>query len=192
MKLLKIIMVALVSLLLTSCGYNTMGDLDEEVKAAHSQVLSVYKKRADLVPNLVSVVKNYAAHEESVFTEVTESRAKAGQVTLPENATPEDVKKFSEAQKSFGNSLSRLLVVAENYPQLKADQGFLKLQDQLETIENQATASRNKYIRAIKEYNKVVRSFPNNLTASWFDHKIKPQVEFDDEEEIKKAPKIEF
>lgn len=180
------------ALSLTGCGYNSIQVADEAVNASHAQVLSVYKKRADLIPNLVEVVKGYAAHEQKVFIDVAEARAKAGQVTLPKDATPEQMKVFVDVQKSLGGSLSRLLAVAENYPQLKANEGFRDLQKQLEEVENQATAVRNKYIRSIQTYNSLVRQFPVNLTAAVFGYDKKPQVQFEDEAVIKKAPEVKF
>lgn len=180
------------TVLLSGCGYNTIQKQDEEVNSAHAQVLSVYQKRFDLIPNIVQVVKGYADHEKSVFTEVAEARASVGRVTLPKDATPEQAKEFMDSQKNFGSTLSRLLMVAENYPQLKADAGFRDLQRQLEEIESQATASRNKYIRSIKTYNTTVRSFPVNLTAMVFGYKAKPQVQFENEQEIRKSPQVKF
>ncbi len=195
MKLLKWLVSAIVMMsvaLLQGCGYNKIQSADEEVKSAHAQVLSVYKKRFDLVPNLVSIVKGYATHEQKVFTDVADARAKVGQIVLPDNATPEQVQEFANVQKNLGGALTRLLAVAENYPQLKANEGFRDLQRQLEEVENQATAARNKYIRSIKAHNTLVRQFPVNLTAMFFGYKEKPQMQFEDEATIKQAPKIQF
>jgi len=191
--MLKLAGLALV-LSLTGCGYNTFQSLDEEVKADWSEVLSQYQRRADLVPNLVKTVKGYADHEEKVFSEVAEARAKVGSI----QATPELINdeaafaKFQQAQSEMTSALSRLLVVAENYPQLKADAGFRDLQAQLEGTENRVTVARNRYIQAVKEYNIAVRSFPNNLTASMFGYKPKPSFTVENEKEISKAPTVDF
>lgn len=191
----KVIMFFLAIFAITSfsgCGYNSIQKNDEAVNAAHAQVLSVYKKRADLIPNLVETVKGYASHEKEVFAEVTTARAKATQITLPSNATPEQAQAFLESQKGLQSSLSRLIAIAENYPQLKADQGFRDLQRQLDEVETQATAVRNKYIRSIQAYNSTVRRFPTNITAAIFGYERKPQLQFEDEAEIKKSPKVTF
>ncbi|HSH73947.1 MAG TPA: LemA family protein [Methylophilaceae bacterium] len=191
--MLKLAGLALV-LSLTGCGYNTFQSLDEEVKADWSEVLNQYQRRADLVPNLVKTVKGYADHEEKVFTEVAEARAKVGSI----QATPELINdeaafaKFQQAQSEMTSALSRLLVVAENYPQLKADAGFRDLQAQLEGTENRVTVARNRYIQAVKAYNIAVRSFPNNLTASMFGYKPKPSFTVENEKEISKAPSVDF
>ncbi|MDO8523622.1 MAG: LemA family protein [bacterium] len=187
-----VLAVAVLFLTLSGCGYNTIQNQDEGVKSAHAQVLSVYKKRADLIPNLVEVVKGFAAQEKSVLVGVTEARAKATQVTLPADATPQQMKAFLDSQKALGASLGRLLAVAEAYPQLKSDVGFLNLQRQLDEVESQATAARNKYIRSIRQYNITVRSFPVNLTAMFFGYKEKPQMQFEDEQAIKKTPQVKF
>lgn len=179
---------------LTGCGYNTFQTLDEEVKADWSEVLNQYQRRADLVPNLVKTVKGYADHEEKVFTEVADARAKVGSI----QATPELINdeaafaKFQQAQSEMTSALSRLLVVAENYPQLKADAGFRDLQAQLEGTENRVTVARNRYIQAVKEYNIAVRTFPNNLTASALGYKAKPSFTVENEKEISKAPAVDF
>ena len=191
----KVVMFFLAIFAITSfsgCGYNSIQKNDEAVNAAHAQVLSVYKKRADLIPNLVEIVKGYASHEKKVFTEVATARAKATQIALPSNATPEQAQAFLESQKGLQSSLSRLIAIAENYPQLKADQGFRDLQRQLEETETQATAVRNKYIRSIQAYNDTVRKFPTNITAWLFGYERKPQLQFEDETEIKKSPKVIF
>lgn len=188
----KYLLVFAAALSLSGCGYNAIQSADEAVNAAHAQVLSVYKKRADLIPNIVEVVKAEASFERSTLEAVVNARAKATQVTLPANATPEQVKAFMEAQKEVGSGLSRLLAVAESYPQLKANAGFQDLRRQLEQVETQATAVRNKYIRSIQSYNTLVRGFPVNLTAKMFGHKEKPQVQFEDEAVIKNSPRVQF
>ena len=184
----------LMVLSLTGCGYNTFQSLDEEVKASWSEVLNQYQRRADLVPNLVNTVKGYASHEKEVLTAVTEARAKVSSI----QATPELINdeaafaKFQQAQSQMTSALSRLLVVAENYPQLKADAGFRDLQAQLEGTENRVAVARNRYIKAVKEYNVAVRSFPNNLTAIMFGYKAKPSFTVENEKEISKAPAVNF
>lgn len=181
-----------VALTFSGCGYNSIQSWDEAVSSAHSQMLSVYQKRADLIPNLVNVVKGYAVHEKAVLTEVTAARAKVGQVILSPDAKPEQVAAFLKDQNTLSSALTRLLVVAENYPQLKADRNFLDLQQQLEVMESQATAARNKYIRSIETYNTTVRKFPVNITAAIFGYEKKLQMQFEDEREILKSPKVEF
>lgn len=191
MKQLVLLMM-LILFSVSGCGYNAIQEQDEAVSAAHAQMLSVYKKRFDLVPNLVEVVKAYAVHEETVFTEVAEARSKTGQVNLPVNASSEQMKSFLDDQKLLSSSLSRLIVVAENYPQLKADSGFRDLQRQLDEIETQATAVRNRYIRSIQTYNKTIRKIPVNVTAWIFGYHRKPQMQFEDGESIKNAPQVRF
>lgn len=185
---------ALLVLNLTGCGYNKFQSLDEESKASWSEVLNQYQRRADLVPNLVNVVKGYASHEKEVLTEVTNARAKVGsmQVTPEVLNDPEAFAKFQAAQGQLTSALSRLLVVAENYPNLKADQGFRDLQAQLEGTENRITVARNRYIETIKGYNVAVRSFPENLTAMMFGYKTKPSFAVENEKAISKPPTVEF
>jgi len=188
--------IALVALLLSlsGCGYNTFQSLDEESKASWSEVLNQYQRRADLVPNLVATVKGYAEHEEKVLTEVADARSKVGsmQVTPEVLNDPEAFAKFQAAQGQLTSALSRLMAVAENYPNLKADQGFRDLQAQLEGTENRVTVARNRYIETVKDYNVAVRSFPNNLTAMVFGYKAKPSFTVENEKEISSAPKVEF
>lgn len=179
---------------LTACGYNTFQSQDEEVKAQWSEVLNQYQRRADLVPNLVKTVKGYAEHEVKVLTEVTEARAKvSGIQATPELLNnPEAFAKFQAAQSQMSSALSRLMVVAENYPTLKADAGFRDLQAQLEGTENRITVARNRYIESIKAYNITVRSFPTNLTAMAMGYQAKPSFTVENEKEISKAPTIDF
>lgn len=191
-KMMVAMFLCVMTFSVSGCGYNSIQMQDEAVNAAHAQVLSVYKKRYDLIPNLVEVVKGYATHEKAIFTEVAEMRAKTGQATLSVNASVEETKAFLDSQKVLASSLSRLIAVAENYPQLKADQNFRALQQQLEEVETQATAARNKYIRAIQGYNAMVRQFPNNLTAAIFGYHPKPQMQFEDEGVIKQSPRVKF
>ena len=179
---------------LSGCGYNTLQSQDEAIKAGWSEVLNQYQRRADLVPNLVNTVKGYAAHEAKVLTEVTAARARVGQIA----ATPELVndpaalEKFQAAQGELTGALSRLLVVAENYPQLKADAGFRDLQAQLEGTENRITVARNRYIKAVQDYNVTVRSFPSNLTAMAFGHKTKANFTVENEKALAAPPKVDF
>lgn len=189
-KLLPVVLL----LSLSSCGYNQFQSLDEEAKASWSEVLNQYQRRADLVPNLVATVKGYAEHEEKVLTEVAEARSKVGslQVTPELLNDPEAFAKFQAAQGQLTSALSRLMAVAESYPNLKADQGFRDLQAQLEGTENRVTVARNRYIETIKNYNIAVRSFPNNLTAMMFGYTAKPSFTVENEKAISTAPKVEF
>jgi LemA protein len=179
---------------LGGCGYNTLQSSDEQVKAAWSEVVNQYQRRADLVPNLVNTVKGFAQQEKDVLLGVTNARAKVGSI----QATPDLVndpgafQKFQAAQGELTNALSRLLVVTENYPQLKSDQNFRDLQAQLEGTENRIAVARNRYIKAVQEYNVTVRSFPQNLTAMMFGFKQKAQFTVDNEKEISSAPKVDF
>jgi LemA protein len=179
---------------LSGCGYNALQSQDEAIKAGWSEVLNQYQRRADLVPNLVNTVKGYAAHEQAVLTGVTEARAKVGQV----QATPELVndaaafQKFQAAQAELSTALGRLLLVAENYPQLKADAGFRDLQAQLEGTENRITVARNRYIQAVQAYNTTVRQFPSNLTAMLFGMQTKANFSVENEKAIAAPPKVDF
>ena len=173
---------------LSGCGYNTLQSTDENITASWAEVLNQYQRRADLVPNLVNVVKGYAAHEKDVLTQVTEARAKVGAIqATPELINDEEAfKKFIAAQGQMTSAISRLLVVAENYPQLKADGLFRDLQAQLEGTENRITVARNRYIAAVKEFNITVRSFPTNLTAMLFGYKTKPGFTVENEKLFQK------
>jgi LemA protein len=184
----------LMALTLGGCGYNDLQRNDEAIKAAWSEVLNQYQRRADLVPNLVNTVKGYAAHEKDVLTRVTEARARVGAI----QATPELINnpqafaKFNAAQGEMASALSRLLVVAENYPRLKADAGFRDLQAQLEGTENRIAVARNRYIKAVQDYNLTVRQFPSNLTARLFNFEVKPNFTVENEKEIAQPPKVDF
>jgi LemA protein len=184
----------LLTLLLSGCGYNDLQRGDEQVKAAWSEVLNQYQRRADLVPNLVATVKGFAEQEKGVLTQVTEARARVGQVqATPELVNdPEAFAKFTAAQRDLGGALQRLLVVTENYPQLKSDANFRDLQAQLEGTENRIAVARNRYIKAVQEYNVMVRSFPGNLTAMLFGYKPKPNFAVEDEKAIATPPKVDF
>jgi len=182
------------TLLLGGCGYNTLQSQDQQIKASWAEVVNQYQRRADLVPNLVNTVKGYAAQEQQVLLGVTEARAKVGSI----QATPELVNdpqafaRFQAAQGELTSALSRLLVVAENYPQLKSDANFRDLQAQLEGTENRIAVARNRYIQAVQDYNVTVRSFPSNLTAMMFGFKEKAQFTVENEAEIAKPPKVDF
>jgi LemA protein len=194
MRKLVLGLTAFAGLLLSGCGYNAMQTQDEQIKAAWSEVLNQYQRRADLIPNLVNTVKGYAAQESSVLLGVTQARAKVGSI----QATPELVNdpaafaKFQAAQGELSSALSRLLVVTENYPQLKSDQNFRDLQAQLEGTENRITVARNRYIQAVQSYNVTVRSFPGNLTAMIFGYKPKPNFTVENEAAISKPPSVDF
>ena len=179
---------------LNGCGYNTMQMQDEQVKAAWSEVVNQYQRRADLIPNLVNTVKGYAAHEKEVLTQVTEARSRAGslQVTPELLNDPQAFEKFQRAQGDLSRSLSRLLAVSERYPQLKADANFRDLQAQLEGTENRITVARNRYIKSVQEYNVTLRSFPTNLTAIAFSYHIRPNFTVDNEKAIATPPTVDF
>jgi len=179
---------------LGGCGYNTLQRNDEQIKASWSEVVNEYKRRADLVPNLVNTVKGFAAHEKEVLLGVTNARAKVGsiQVTPELLGNPEAFATFQAAQGELSGALSRLLVVSENYPQLKSDANFRELQAQLEGTENRIAVARNRYIKSVQEYNVTVRSFPSNLTAMAFGHKEKPNFAAENEREIASPPKLDF
>lgn len=190
-RFIQTLVLVLMAATLSGCGYNTIQQKDEAVKAAWSQVLNVYKRRADLVPNLVATVKGYASHEQQVLTQVTEARSKVGSINV--NADdPASLAKFQQAQGELQSAIGRLLVVSENYPQLKADQNFLQLQAQLEGTENRITVERQRYIGTVQDYNTYIRQFPTNLTAMMFGYKPKPNFSVDNEAQIQEAPKVEF
>jgi len=179
---------------LSGCGYNTLQQTDESIKAAWSEVLNQYQRRADLVPNLVATVKGFAAQEQQVLLGVTNARAKVGSIqATPELVNdPQAFQRFAGAQGELTGALSRLIAIAENYPQLKSDANFRDLQAQLEGTENRIAVARQRYIRAVQEYNVTVRSFPSNLTAMLFGFKEKAQFAVENEKEIAKPPKVEF
>ncbi|QEY23208.1 LemA family protein [Neisseria animalis] len=179
---------------LSGCGYNTMQAQDEAANAAWSEVLNQYQRRADLIPNLVNTVKGYATHEEEVLTKVTEARSRVGSVQLSaeDAANPEKLKQFQEVQGELSGALSRLLVVSENYPQLKADQNFRDLQAQLEGTENRIAVARNGYIKAVQTYNTTLRQFPQNITAKIFGMETRANFSVENEKAVSDAPKVEF
>jgi LemA protein len=180
--------------LLTGCGYNDFQRLDEQSKAAWSEVLNQYQRRADLIPNIVNTVKGEANFEQDTLTKVVEARSKATSIQMtPEMLNnPEAMKKFQAAQGEIGSALSRLLVVTENYPNLKANQGFQDLRVQLEGTENRITVARNRYIKTIQEYNVLARSFPTNLTAMAFSYSPKPSFTVANEAQISAPPTVDF
>ena len=181
-------------LLLSGCGYNTLQSLDQQVKSSWAEVVNQYQRRADLIPNLVNTVKGYAQQERDVLLGVTEARAKVGSIqATPELVdNPEAFQRFQAAQAQLTGALSRLLAVAENYPQLKSDQNFRDLQAQLEGTENRIAVARNRYIKAVQEYNTTAKSFPTNLTAMMFGFKEKPNFSVENEKAISTAPKVDF
>ncbi len=180
--------------LLTGCGYNDFQRLDEQTKSAWSEVLNQYQRRADLVPNIVATVKGEAAFEQDTLTKVIEARAKATsiQVTPETLNNPEAFKKFQAAQGELGSALSRLMVVSEQYPNLKANQGFRDLRVQLEGTENRVTVARNRYIQTVQDYNVLTRSFPSNLTAMVFSYATKPNFTVQNEAAISAPPVVDF
>lgn len=194
MRNLRIFLAAILVLSLSSCGYNNFQTTDEQVKASWSEVLNQYQRRADLIPNLVNTVKGFAAQEQAVLLGVTNARAKVGslQATPELINNPEAFAKFQAAQGELSSSLSRLLVVTENYPQLKSDANFRDLQAQLEGTENRITVARNRYIKSVQEYNVAVRSFPSNITAKIFGYQPKPNFTVENEKEISKPPAVNF
>ncbi len=191
MRAMRFLLAVLLAASLSGCGYNEIQRQDEAVKASWSQVLNVYKRRADLIPNLVATVKGYAQQEQTVLLGVTEARSKVGQIQV----NPDDeasLKQFQQAQGELSGALSRLLVVSENYPQLKSDQVFIGLQTQLEGTENRITVERQRYIEAVQTYNTTIREFPVNLTAKMFGYAPKPNFTVEDEAKIQDAPTVDF
>jgi LemA protein len=186
--------IVLLSLGLSGCGYNTLQSNDEQIKASWAEVVNQYQRRADLVPNLVSTVKAYAAQEKDVLTQVTQARAAATsmQVTPEVLNDPAALAKFQAAQGALSGALSRLLVVSENYPQLKSDGLFRDLQAQLEGTENRITVARNRYIQSVQAYNVHIRSFPTNLTAKAFGYQPKPNFTVENEKAISAPPTVDF
>jgi LemA protein len=194
MFLMRWLLLALIASLLAGCGYNQIQLNDEQVKSGWAEVLNQYKRRADLVPNLVQVVQGYAAHEKEVLTRVTEARSRVAGIKVDEALLndPQALARFQQAQGELSGALSRLLVVVENYPQLKADTGFRDLQAQLEGTENRISVARNRYIKAVETYNVSVRTFPNNLTAMVMGYQIKPNFSVENEAVISEPPKVDF
>lgn len=193
-KTLRVLVLFLGVLLLSGCGYNAIQSGDEGVKAAWAEVLNQYQRRSDLIPNLVRTVQGFAQQEREVLIQVTEARSRVGAVqATPETLDdPQAFANFQAAQGELSSALSRLLVVVERYPELKSDQNFRDLQAQLEGTENRITVARNRFIEATREYNTLVRSFPSNLTAMLFGHKVKPTFTVSNEAEISKPPEVNF
>ena len=179
------------TLALSGCGYNDIQALDEGTKSSWSEVLNQYQRRADLIPNLVKTVQGYANQEKDVLIAVTEARSRVGQIKV-DPSDPASLKQFEQAQRDVSGALSRLLVVSENYPQLKSDASFRELQTQLEGTENRITVARKRYIDSIAQFNVAVRQFPANLTAMAFGYKDKPQFAVENEKEISKPPSVNF
>lgn len=194
MKRLWAVLVAGSALALGGCGYNDIQRADEGVTAAWSEVTNQYQRRADLIPNLVETVKGFAQQEKDVLTQVTEARSRAGSIKLtPEMLNdPAAMQRFQQAQGELSGALSRLLVTVEKYPDLKSDKNFLELQAQLEGTENRIGVARNRYIKAVQEYNVLVREFPVNLTAMVFGYKTKANFTVENEKAIQTAPKVDF
>jgi len=189
-----LLLAATLSLSLAGCGYNDVIDKDEAVKASWAEVQNQYKRRSDLVPNLVNVVKGAGQFEQDTLTKVVDARSKVAGLKVDSSTIddPEKLKKFEAAQNELGGSLSRLLVVAEAYPQLKATDSYRDLQAQLEGTENRITVARNRYIKTVQDYNVTIRSFPTNLTAMAFGYKPKANFSVENEKEISTAPKVDF
>ncbi len=180
--------------LLSGCGYNEIQRLDEQVKAAWSQALNQYERRAELVPKLVNSVNAYMVNERAVLTEVTQARAQVGQIkiSVDDLDNPELMARFEQAQGQLGSALSRLLAVSENYPQLKADALFRDLMTQLEGTENRIATERGRYVKAVQEYNVYIRQFPTLITAKIFGYDVKPNYGVDREAEIRRDPEVNF
>ena len=193
-KRLLAMVAAATAVLLSGCGYNTMQAGDQQIKAAWAEVVNQYQRRADLIPNLVETVKGFAGQEQAVLLGVTNARAKVGSIqATPELVNdPQAFSRFQQAQGELSSALARLMVIVENYPQLKSDANFRDLQAQLEGTENRIAVARNRYIKAVQEYNTVVVQFPTNFTAMIFGFKEKPQFAVENEKEISKAPKVDF
>ena len=192
MKTMKFgLLAAVVAFLFSSCGYNKMVEMDEQVTSQWAQVENVYQRRADLIPNLVNTVKGYAAHERETLEGVIEARSKATSVNIdPKNLTPESIQQFNQAQDGLSSALSRLMVVVERYPDLKANQNFLDLQAQLEGTENRITVERQKFNQTTQTYNAYIRKFPQVIYAGWFGFDKKTY--FEAQQGAEKAPEVQF
>jgi LemA protein len=193
-KWLKWYAVAVFASMLTGCGYNEFQTKDEAINASWSEVVNQYQRRADLIPNLVNTVKGYAGHEKETLEAVTRARAAATsfQITPEVLNDPQAFQKFQQVQGELSSALSRLMAVAENYPQLKADTLFRDLQSQLEGTENRITVARQRYIVTVRDYNVLARSFPTNLTAKIFNYEVKPSFTVENEKAISNAPAVNF
>ena len=194
MRALFMAAVVVLTTALSGCGYNTIQSSDEAVKSSWSEVLNQYQRRADLIPNLVNTVKGYAAHEQETLTAVVDARSRATGINVSPDMldNPEAFAQFDAAQGQLTSALSRLMVVVERYPDLKANENFRDLQAQLEGTENRITVARNRYIKSVQDYNIVVRQFPSNLTAKVFGYQVKPNFSVQNEAEISSAPTVDF
>jgi LemA protein len=194
MPIVVTMLMALLTTLLSGCGYNSLQSQDEQIRAAWAEVLNQYQRRTDLIPNLVRTVEAFATQEREVLTQVTEARSRVGAIqATPELINdPQAFERFQQAQGELSGALSRLLVVVEQYPELKSDQNFRDLQAQLEGTENRITVARNRYIAAVQAYNTTVRQFPSNLTAMVFGHRVKPGFTVSNEAEIARPPEVTF
>ncbi len=192
MKTFKfILLVAIAGFTLSSCGYNTMVEKQETVTSQWGNVQNAYQRRADLIPNLVATVKGYAEHEQETFTQVTEARARATQMNVnAEELTEESIQQYQQAQNQVSQALGRLLLIQENYPELKANQNFLALQDELAGTENRISVERNKFNQVAQDYNAYIRKFPQVIYAGWF--KFKPKGYFEATPESQTAPQVQF
>lgn len=193
-RIIKLLILSIFASMLTGCGYNAMQAGDEQVKAAWSEVLNQYQRRADLVPNLVNSVKGYANHESAVLTQVTEARARVGttQINADQLDDPAAMQRFQQAQGELSSALSRLLVVSENYPELKANTLFQDLMIQLEGTENRITVARGRYVQAVQSYNVLIRQFPGVITAKILGYKPKVNFSVENEAGISTAPTVDF
>jgi LemA protein len=187
----RLVLLVVLAALLSGCGYNQIQQKDEAVKAGWAEVINQYKRRADLIPNLVNTVKGYAAQEQQVLIGVTEARAKVSQINVNADDAA-SLQQFQQAQGELSSALSRLLVVTENYPNLKSDQSFRDLQAQLEGTENRITVARGRYIQLVQDYNTYIRSFPQNLVAKMFGYTTKPNFTVENERQIQQAPNVDF
>jgi LemA protein len=187
----RLLLLLLLASMLSGCGYNQIQQKDEAVKAGWSEVINQYKRRADLIPNLVNTVKGYAAQEQQVLIGVTEARAKVSQINVNADDAA-SLAQFQKAQGELSSALSRLLVVTENYPNLKSDQSFRDLQAQLEGTENRITVARGRYIQVVQDYNTYIRSFPQNMVAMMFGYKPKPNFTVENEQQIQAPPAVDF
>src|SRR6476659_9447367 len=187
----RLLLILVLASLLSGCGYNQIQQKDEAVNAGWSEVINQYKRRSDLIPNLVNTVKGYAAQEKSVLIGVTEARAKVSQINVNANDAA-SLAQFQQAQGELSSALSRLLVVTENYPNLKADQSFRDLQAQLEGTENRITVARGRYIQSVQDYNTYIRQFPTLITAKLFGYQAKPNFTVENEQQIQQAPNVDF